>query len=104
MELLIELPKEFEEHFDFDKFQDSFMRIGGCINKIRKSHSQPWVVSLVLSGKYEHGLVDILKNAFLNAKKVKGSIYQIRITSMRGFLHWANRTPTFCTRYREEGE
>lgn len=69
MQFLIELPKEFEEHFDFGKFQDSFMRIGGGINKIRKSHSQPGAVSLVLSGKYEHGLVDILKNAFLNAKK-----------------------------------
>lgn len=69
MQFLIELPKEFEEHFDFGKFQDSFMRIGGGINKIRKSHSQLGAVSLVLSGKYEHGLVDILKNAFLNAKK-----------------------------------
>lgn len=101
---MIERPKEFEEHFDFDKFHDSFMRIGGDINEIRKYHSQPAAVSLGLSVKYEHELVDILKNAFLNAKKVKGSIYQIRITSMRGFLHWANRTPTFCTRYREEGE
>jgi hypothetical protein len=70
MQLLIELPKEFEEHFDFDKFQNSFMRICGDINEIRKSHSQPGAVSLGLSGKYEHELVDVLKNAFLNAKKV----------------------------------
>ena len=71
MQLLIELPKEFEEHFDFDKFQDSFMRICGDINEIRKSHSKPGAVSLGLSGKYEKELVDVLKTAFLNAKKMK---------------------------------
>lgn len=70
MQLLIELPKEFEEHFDFDKFQDSFMRICGDINEIRKSHSKEGP-SLGLSGKYEHELVDVLKTSFLNAKKVK---------------------------------
>ena len=47
------------------------MRISGDINEIRKSHSQPGAVSLGLSGKYEHELVDVLKNAFLNAKKVE---------------------------------
>jgi hypothetical protein len=31
MKLIIDLPDEFEEHFDFDKFQDSFMRICGDI-------------------------------------------------------------------------
>ena len=70
MQLLIELPKEFEEHFDFDKFQDSFMRICGDINEICKSHSEDGP-SLGLSGKYEHELVAVLKTAFLNAKKVK---------------------------------
>ena len=70
MQLLIELPKEFDEHFDFGKFQDSFMRICGDINEIRKSHSKEGP-SLGLSGKYEKELVDVLKTAFLNAKKVK---------------------------------
>lgn len=70
MHLLIELPKEFEEHFDFDKFQDSFMRICGDINEIRKSHREEGS-SLGLSGKYEHELVYVLKTAFLNAKKVE---------------------------------
>lgn len=70
MQLLIELPKEFEEHFDFDKFHDSFMRICGDINEIRKSHRKKGP-SLGLSGKYEKELVDVLKTAFLNAKKVE---------------------------------
>ena len=70
MQLLIELTKEFEEHFDFDKFQDSFMRICGDINEICKSHSEDGP-SLGLSGNYEKELVDVLKPAFLNAKKVK---------------------------------
>lgn len=70
MHLLIELPKEFEEHFDFDKFQDSFMRICGDINEILKSHSDEGP-SLGLSGKYEKELVDVLKTALLNAKKAE---------------------------------
>lgn len=70
MQFLIERPKEFEEHFDFDKFQDSFMRICGDINEIRKSHSEEGL-SLGLSGNYEHELVDVLKTAFLKAKKME---------------------------------
>lgn len=46
------------------------MRICGDINEIRKSHRKQGP-SLGLSGKYEKELVDVLKNAFLNAKKVE---------------------------------
>lgn len=60
MKLIIELPSEFEEHFDFDKFQDSFMRICG---DIREEGS--------LSGNYEYELADELKKAFSKAEKFK---------------------------------
>lgn len=62
MKLLIELPKELEEHFNFDKFQDSFMRICG---DIRTKGS--------LCGNYEYELADELKKAFNNAEKFKGA-------------------------------
>lgn len=58
--LVIKLPDEFEEHFNFDKFQDSFMRICG---DIRAEGS--------LSGNYEYELADELKKAFRQAKKFK---------------------------------
>lgn len=66
MKLLIELPKEFEEHFAMDKFKDSFMRICGDIKEVVLSHSKLGP-SLGLSGKYEKELVDGLANAFENA-------------------------------------
>jgi len=66
MKLLIELPKEFEEHFAVDKFKDSFMRICGDIKEVVLPHSRRGL-SLGLSGKYEKELVDVLANAFENA-------------------------------------
>lgn len=60
MKLLIELPKEFEEHFTMDKFQDSFMRICGDIRTGRG-----------LCGKYECELADELRKAFNKAKRLK---------------------------------
>ena len=58
MTLTITLPDEFEGHFDFDRFQDSFMRI--C-EDIRTKGG--------LSGNYEYELVDELKKAFKVAYK-----------------------------------
>lgn len=58
MKIIIELPDEFEEHFDFDRFQDSFMRICG---DIRTKDG--------LSGNYEYELADELKKAFKVAYK-----------------------------------
>lgn len=60
MKLVIELPDAFKEHFDFDKFQDSFMRICGDIR-----------VKGTLSGNYEHELADELKKAFSKADELK---------------------------------
>ena len=58
MKLIIELPDEFEEHFDFDRFQDSFIRICGDIR-----------TKGALSGNYEYELADELKKAFMVAYK-----------------------------------
>lgn len=67
MKLLLDLPEIFKEHFDFDKFQDSFMRICGDIEEISNSHNNPTCESKGLSGNYEKELVDALKIAFKNA-------------------------------------
>jgi hypothetical protein len=60
MKLIIDLPDEFEQHFDFDKFQDSFMRICGDIR-----------TEGCLCGNYEYELADELKKAFDKAEKFK---------------------------------
>lgn len=60
MKLVIELQDAFEHHFDFDKFQDSFMRICEDI----KGGS--------LCGNYEYELAEELKKAFSKAEKFKG--------------------------------
>lgn len=60
MILKIHLPDEFEEHFDFDKFQDSFMRICGDIR-----------TEGCLCGNYEYELADELKKAFGKAEKIE---------------------------------
>ena len=63
MTLLLEIPKEFEEHITYDKFQDSLNRIYydlkdkvGCGN---------------LSGNYEMELLKKLMVAFNSAKVVQ---------------------------------
>lgn len=65
MKLLIEIPKEFEEHFNNDKFEDSLERIRVDIkvnleNKIFQ-----------LSGNYEMELAEMLRDAMSKAEVVK---------------------------------
>lgn len=71
MKLILDLPETFKKHFDFDKFQDSFMRICGDIKEISCSHNNPTCESKGLSGNYEKELVDVLKVAFKNATELE---------------------------------
>lgn len=57
MKLLIEIPKEFEEHFN----NDSLKRICTDI----QYHGNP------LSGLYERELIEMLRNAMTKAKVTK---------------------------------
>ena len=61
MKLLIEIPKEFEEHFNIDRFKDSLERLVTDI----KYHGYP------LSGLYERELIKMLEKAFLKAEVIK---------------------------------
>lgn len=58
MRLVIELPDEFQQHFEMDRFQDSFMRINGDVSTCEGR----------LSGLYEDELLAALKEAFKGAK------------------------------------
>lgn len=57
MKVLIEIPKEFEEHFNNDRFKDSLERVRTDI----QYHENP------LSGLYELELIQMLQNAMAKA-------------------------------------
>lgn len=52
MKITIEIPKEFEEHYNNDNFADSLFRIKYDIQK-----------RSMLSGNYEIELIEMLRNA-----------------------------------------
>lgn len=65
MKLLIEIPKEFEEHFNNDKFEDSLERIRVDIRvNLENGIFQ-------LSGCYEMELTEMLRDAMSKAEVVK---------------------------------
>lgn len=58
MKITIEIPEEFKEHFNQDRFEDSLMRVEVDIDENRE---------FGLSGLYEIELVAMLRNALSNA-------------------------------------
>lgn len=64
MKILIEIPEEFEGHFNNDRFVDGLKRISIDIKCSKSSHP-------TLSGLYEFELIQMLQNAMTKAE-VKG--------------------------------
>ena len=62
MRIEIEIPKEFEEHFKQDKFNDSFERIMADIKHSLKSEG------CLYAGRYEYETIEMLEKAFENSK------------------------------------
>lgn len=60
MQIVINIPKEFEEHFNSDKFEDSLQRVRFDIHKAFVGNKD------ILSGNYEIETLDMLTEAFLN--------------------------------------
>ena len=60
MKIVIKIPKEFEEHFKSDRFEDSLQRVRFDIHKSIIGNKN------VLSGNYEIETLDMLTEAFLN--------------------------------------
>ena len=61
MQIVIDIPKEFEEHFNSDRFEDSLQRVRFDIHKSIIGNKN------VLSGNYEIETLDMLTEAFLNS-------------------------------------
>lgn len=63
MKILIDIPEEFEEHFNQDKFKDSIGRIAAdVISQVYEENS--------ISGNYEIELLDMLSEAFEKAEAI----------------------------------
>lgn len=59
MQITINIPKEFENHFNSDKFEDSLQRVRFDIHKAIIAKKD------ILSGNYEIETLDMLTEAFL---------------------------------------
>ena len=63
MRIEIEIPKEFEEHFNQDKFKDSFERIMEEIGRNLRSRYCSY------AGRYEYETIEMLQKAFENSRQ-----------------------------------
>ena len=62
MKIEIDIPKEFEEHFNKDKFKDSFERIMVDIWNLLENKN------CLCAGNYEYETIEMLEKAFENSK------------------------------------
>lgn len=69
MEIRMTIPKEFEEHFKFDKFKDSLHRISFDLSEYIMSEGNQDFTPL--SGNYEQELADALPTMFASATQVE---------------------------------
>ena len=62
MRIEIEIPKEFEKHFNQDKFKDSLERIMADIKHSLENGD------CLCAGRYEYETIEMLEKAFENSK------------------------------------
>lgn len=62
MRIEIEIPKEFEEHFNQDRFKDSLERIMADIKHSLENRD------CLCAGRYEHETIEMLEKAFENSR------------------------------------
>ena len=82
MRVEIEIPKEFEKHFNQDKFKDSLERIMADIEHSLKNGD------CLCVGKYEYETIEMLEKALENSKSaydMNNTISKIRRSSGNGY-------------------
>ena len=82
MRIEIEIPKEFESHFDQDKFKDSFERIMADIEHSLENGD------CLCAGRYEYETIGMLEKALENSKtaySVDKVIKELRRRSGNGY-------------------
>lgn len=78
MKVLIEIPKEFEEHFNNDKFEDSLERIRADIKVNLENETTQ------LSGRYEMELAEMLRDAMSKSEVVRQKEYEYSYRTRKG--------------------
>ena len=78
MKLIIKIPKEFEKHFEKDKFEDSLKRLKGDAG------------TFCLAGRYEIELCEMLIEAFKEAEVVDEP--------------WQSKNPYLVKQYNDKKE
>lgn len=66
MKIIIELPEEFRDHYEMDKFEDSLCRILSVISQ--KDDDGNYTAGI--SGLYEEELIDVLIGGFKNSEEI----------------------------------
>ena len=98
MRIEIEIPKEFEKHFNQDKFKDSLERIMADIEHSLENGD------CLCAGRYEYETIEMLEKAFENSKILpqnRTSICvfggdDVRIERTRYVVMRNNRTEIWC--------
>ena len=98
MRIEIEIPKEFERHFNQDKFKDSLERIMADIEHSLENGD------CLCAGRYEYETIEMLEKAFENSKMLP-QIWtficvfggdDVRIERTRYVVMRNNRTEIWC--------
>ena len=94
MKLMIDIPKDFEQHFNEDKFKDSLLRLKADANYGLEHES-------TISGNYEIELLDMLVVAFEEAEVIHSTCTLEGIPIKYGEWKWVdddpNNTDLICT-------
>lgn len=98
MKIEIEIAKEFEEHFNQDKFKDSFERIMADIKYSLKNGD------CLCAGRYEYETIEMLEKAFENSKPAyEPSEDKIKVTSLEVIVTGSKTKPYYEIKYKEVG-
>ena len=95
MRIEIEIPKEFEEHFNQDKFKDSLERIMADI-----WHSLE-IGNCLCAGRYEYETIEMLVKALENSKTIYDVDKVIKELELHSFELGTDTLPVHYVRLNE---
>lgn len=94
MEIVIKIPKEFEEHFKSDRFEDSLARVASDIESF----------GFQLAGRYEKETITMLREALKNGTplpKGHGNLKDVDALYESSRLCHTEEDGTACVEWRE---
>ena len=95
MRIEIDIPKEFEEHFNQDKFKDSFERIMADIKHSLEN------VDCLCAGRYEYETIEMLEKALENSKTIYDGDKVIKELELHSFELGTDTLPVHYVRLND---